>query len=347
MVCRLDWSEFGASLEASMGAMRGAKKIASILARGCLGLALASCTPPTSTGSAPDAEQKNSKSVLQSAGGGDQDSSDENTLAALLKAGDWLRGEVRERWTRPLFEKVKVRNSMAFRPEDIEALKGIFSKQALSDDSPDGHWHRPCLAVLTFDKSRVEGETLLISAEAELFWKGSDDPFVVERLLAESEIPKGDEDRLRAAFARAAVDLGKGVRIKDGMRRMKSESLLDVANGDDAHEAIWALRLLARREAKVGKKIAVLLNSPNRDIRSAALQALVAIKDPETVAELAGTVHLQDFEQLRIIIEAVTAIGGDEAMSFLEYLEAGHTDVDIRALAKEGQERIKRKRNAP
>ena len=50
---------------------------------------------------------------------------------------------------------------------------------------------------------------------------------------------------------------------------------------------------------------------------------------------------------MRLVIEAVSAIGGDEAAEFLEYVATGHSDSDLRSRAREGLERIGRQRSRP
>ncbi len=250
------------------------------------------------------------------------------------QAQQWL-----PRLSRPLFEEVRVFSENGLSLEDEESLQRLFLNKASVSDRQN-HWYRRADARVDVDVSRVEGETVVVSAEAHVVWRGDDDPFIVEGVLAEAEVPLGDQDRQRAALGRAVQALSEGVRAKDALRSSSTDELLAIANGDDPHAAIWSLQLLARRKSLRGQEIAKLLSSPNRDVGAAALQALVAIRDPETVSALAGSANLKDYEQLRMIMEAVTAIGGEEAVEFLDYLESGHPDPTIQALAKEDRNRV-------
>ena len=49
----------------------------------------------------------------------------------------------------------------------------------------------------------------------------------------------------------------------------------------------------------------------------------------------------------RMVVEAVSAIGGDEAAEFLEYVATGHSDADLRNRAREGLERLGRHPGQP
>jgi hypothetical protein len=42
------------------------------------------------------------------------------------------------------------------------------------------------------------------------------------------------------------------------------------------------------------------------------------------------------------VIEAVSTLGGEEAVDFLEFVASGHPDGKVRDRAKEGLERLKR-----
>ena len=90
----------------------------------------------------------------------------------------------------------------------------------------------------------------------------------------------------------------------------------------------WALELAAERGDGALRDVAIAALGRSTRLRTAGIQYLVALRDPATVQALAASVDFADPEEMAQVIEAVTAIGGDDARAFLEMLAAGASDAD-------------------
>ena len=104
----------------------------------------------------------------------------------------------------------------------------------------------------------------------------------------------------------------------------------------------WALTVgRARKLAAARPRAIELLTSPS-PLRDAAAGYLVALGDPGAVAALARAARFDEPPFLHTVIEAVAALGGEEARDFLEFVAGGHGDDDVRQHAREGLQRLER-----
>jgi HEAT repeat protein len=77
-----------------------------------------------------------------------------------------------------------------------------------------------------------------------------------------------------------------------------------------------------------------LLSDDEETIRDAALGALVELHDARAVPALTKTKSMKDRREMRKIIDALAALGGQEASDYLDFVANAHEDEEIRNMAK-------------
>src|SRR5262249_42368844 len=92
--------------------------------------------------------------------------------------------------------------------------------------------------------------------------------------------------------------------------------------------------------AAAADKLLALLQSPDPVIRDGAMGALIALREPRAVRPIIELAKFDDLPMMRRIIDAVGAIGGDDAKSYLELVAGGHDVPEIRDLAQQALARI-------
>jgi hypothetical protein len=207
-------------------------------------------------------------------------------------------------------------------------------------------------AVLTYDRGGTpKAPSILMTIEASLDL--GDALGVAARAAGERAVEKAGEAAAVDALASTLVEqVATELAAKLALRALTSTELVAAAAGIESPSelAAWTLELGAeRRIAALRPTAEAALAAKPRSARMdrAAIQYFVALGDPTAVPLLADSADFNDPAELASIIEAVTALGGDEAIEFLEMLAAGSTDVGLAERAKQGIERIRRRATAP
>ena len=104
------------------------------------------------------------------------------------------------------------------------------------------------------------------------------------------------------------------------------------APGEMRLEAIRVAAAHGLRE-EVSSLVA-LLSDDEEAIRDAALGALVELRDSRAVPALTKTKSMKDRREMRKIIDALAALGGQEAADYLSFVADAHEDEEIRNMAK-------------
>jgi hypothetical protein len=202
----------------------------------------------------------------------------------------------------------------------------------------------------TVENSSQGGPAIVAVVAAELRWlisneKEDSDPLTLrENILAEKPLASGTvPDRLVAAHvAQTVLALEDGLVIKERLRRAGGEQLASAARGKEIDTVMWALQVIAeRRPREAADAVIELLDSETPGLRAAAVAAAVALADPRAIEPLTRHADFTDYDTMRTVIEAVTAIGGEEAIEFLEFVQSGHPDDDIKQRAEEGLRRLR------
>jgi HEAT repeat protein len=86
-----------------------------------------------------------------------------------------------------------------------------------------------------------------------------------------------------------------------------------------------------------------LLGSDDELVRDGAIGALVALRDQRAIKPLTELASFSDVDMMRRVIDAVGAIGGEDARSYLELVAAGHEVPAVRELAEGALARLARR----
>lgn len=228
---------------------------------------------------------------------------------------------------------------------------------AREGDVPDTHVPRPVEAFLSLSydwapDAEPGAGALVLAAEARLEFvdRRSDiAPRVAMLLEASVPMPSGTGDAaaqkmLERLGTTAAENLAESLAARERLRRAPHAELLSALSVslEEPSLRIWGLQVAADRGLAEAAGAAVKsLGSEDEELRSAALSALVVFADPSTVAAITRGLDFNDYEELRVVMEAIQAIGGDDATSFLEFVASGHSDEGMRRRATEALERAR------
>jgi len=89
--------------------------------------------------------------------------------------------------------------------------------------------------------------------------------------------------------------------------------------------------------------LVALLSDDEEAIRDAALGALVELRDPRAVPALTKTKSMKDRREMRKIVDALAALGGQEAADYLSFVADAHEDEEIRIMARTALLRLRNK----
>lgn len=140
-------------------------------------------------------------------------------------------------------------------------------------------------------------------------------------------------EHARRTVQDTAEALGSQVRLLGADRALLLATLQRKDLDPDLRSVAIALVGL-RKEREALPVLIELLKDPEAEVRDKAIGALIEIGDRRAVKALAQSAAFHDTFELGKILEAVAALGGDEARSYLEFVAAGHQSAEIREEAK-------------
>ncbi|MBW2731011.1 MAG: HEAT repeat domain-containing protein [Deltaproteobacteria bacterium] len=187
----------------------------------------------------------------------------------------------------------------------------------------EGKEELAALVVVRLDPGIGEGMPLESSLIAPLKDVGGDKKHHMERTLAAA---------LMEVFWQA-----KMVRCPPGalVKALQAEKDMD--------RLLKLIPIAAERKIKDAvPQLIRLLSHEKRPVSDRAIGALATLRDPRGVKPLTKLAKLRDSRRLAQVIDAVAAIGGAEAASFLDFLAGGHANATIRNLAREARARMTR-----
>lgn len=230
---------------------------------------------------------------------------------------------------------------------------------ARDGDVPETHTARRVEAFLTLSydwapSAEPEAGALVLAAEARLeFVDGRSDlaPQVailmeasVPRLVKEAASAQAAQEALSGLAESATANLAESLVARERLRRAPHAELLSALSVGlkEPSMRIWGLQLAADRGLQEAVPAAIAsLATEDEALRAAAISALVALRDPSGVAALVKDVDFNSYEELAVTMEAISAIGGDDAIEFLEFVASGHSDDELRSRAKESLKRLR------
>ncbi len=169
-------------------------------------------------------------------------------------------------------------------------------------------------------------------------------PPFVDQAVAEHELAPGqkaDDALVRAHVARAVADLMRGLGARVQLAHADESTILYALDGPDSDLQAEAFVLVSeRRDREAVPTLISLLKRPEPAIVSRSIGALAEIGDPRAVKPLIARVHFDDLMELVPLVDALAAIGGDEAAAYLELVASGHDFPKVRALAAHALEHL-------
>ncbi len=129
-----------------------------------------------------------------------------------------------------------------------------------------------------------------------------------------------------------------GLAVADGETLGK-----ELLRAKDLQRLLPAVEIAGRRKLpRTVPALIKLLDHKEQRVSDSAVGALVALGDRRAVPPLTRLSKFSDTARLARILDAIASLGGDEAVSYLEFVASGHEDEDIRFMAEEALERMKR-----
>jgi hypothetical protein len=258
--------------------------------------------------------------------------------------------------------------TVAVDPRDVEhalaarlLASGIVVAQPASLEAGQG----PSAAVLrlrgefALDGAEVPGKALARAVvRLQLDTRPSDAPGAIEeQLQGQGEqtyvVPKGSARDAVAALRREvfsklvqriAGDLLEGVIARRKLESAPPEAIHAALTADAGELREEAIRMTGQRQLR-GEvpRLLELLTDDDEATRDAALGALIALKDARAVATLTKSRSLRDRREMRKIIEAISVLGGEEALDYLSFVAETHDDEEIRTQAAQARQRLLRR----
>lgn len=147
---------------------------------------------------------------------------------------------------------------------------------------------------------------------------------LVERLIEDSAFTLGSELHLISTDSRALLALVSKPEAAPELRQT-------------------AIQLLGQRKERLALPVLISLikerdpssesgeaRAVRKGLRDAAIGALVEIGDPSAVRPLLDSVPFRDYTEMGKVLEAVAALGGDEARRYLQFVKSSHPEPAIR-----------------
>ncbi|MCP4446884.1 MAG: HEAT repeat domain-containing protein [Myxococcales bacterium] len=167
-------------------------------------------------------------------------------------------------------------------------------------------------------------DNLILAAEAHLeFIDSREEGAPAAAVLIEAAVPADDggdapttelANRAMADMVEDAVAaLADSLVARERLRRAPHAELLSalLAGLKEPSMRTWALQLATERGLKEAVPAAIAaLEAEDEVLRSVAVAVLVELGDMSTVPALIAGADFDDYEELRVLIEAVSAIGG-------------------------------------
>ena len=188
--------------------------------------------------------------------------------------------------------------------------------------------------------------TLVAVVVAEITWQQEQHRLApIEKVLAERPQPaNSDLDGAMAKHVEETVLAAvRGLVAKETLRIAEETRLLGVLTTGEVDEILWALEVVRDRKISSAGSLAIaLLDSANKEIQAEALTTIVALRVRSAVGTLTKRAQFNDRAQMHSIIEALSVLGGVEAVEFLQFVASGHPETSIRQHALEAQNRLER-----
>jgi HEAT repeat protein len=179
-----------------------------------------------------------------------------------------------------------------------------------------------------------------------LRWMGlTDEAGLLSNVLSETPVARKDRARTgeiaTAQVSRTLSDAVADFVLKEKIRRLDPAAFEAALDSPDPELRALAFRVIGERKLRhLLPKLLTYLSSPDARVRDGAIGALVALGDPRAVKPLTELSKFRDLPTMVRVIDAVSAIGGEEARSYLELVASGHEVPEMREVAAKALEHL-------
>jgi hypothetical protein len=214
------------------------------------------------------------------------------------------------------------------------------SRHGGADAGPDVRMRRARMKVVY--GVEISGAVMRGEVSMALDWiDGGDDAELAESVACEGD---GGPDTAPKLVECAIMRGTEALVQKEKVRSGDAQAILAALEAADPALRQTAFAAIGERHVtQVVPRLLELLSSPDVLVRDGAIGALVALREPRAVKPLTELGQFHDLDMMRRIIDAVGAIGGEEARSYLELVASGHDNPAIRELATQALERMNRR----
>lgn len=163
---------------------------------------------------------------------------------------------------------------------------------------------------------------------------------LVQRTVEDTAAGLGDQLRLLGQPSKALMQIA-GDRQRDQGLRGIAIQLLGLRKEREALPVLVAV--IKEKDAEGAKPSAAEAGEGPGSLRDHAIGALLEIGDQAAVRPLLDVVQLGDRVEVGKILEAVAALGGEEARRYLEFVSISHSDERVRGEAKAALGRLNKR----
>lgn len=189
----------------------------------------------------------------------------------------------------------------------------------------------------------------LAAVEVTATWLGQSEPFlrenlVGERLVNDREEPEEASKVITAHLVQTTDEACRGLIEQERLRGGGDVALVELlSSGKGTPQLLrFALSQLPKRNIDSAVDLtAPYLSSEHAEVREQAVATLVALGDPRGVDPLTKIAEFADHETMHMVLEAVSVLGGQDAIDYLEFVAAGHSDPEVKARANKALERAR------
>lgn len=151
----------------------------------------------------------------------------------------------------------------------------------------------------------------------------------------------GPGDAFQRLAERTTEDLLSAYAGRQKLWSADDGTVTKAAAADKGDLRLEAIRIIGARKLKDQLPTLIrLLSDEDEATRDTALGAVVAIGDRSAVRALADSRQMRDSYEMSKILDAVAALGGQEAKDYLSFVGETHDDPEIRSMAKTALERL-------
>ncbi|MFH0899814.1 MAG: HEAT repeat domain-containing protein, partial [Pseudomonadota bacterium] len=169
-----------------------------------------------------------------------------------------------------------------------------------------------------------------------------------ENLVTET-VSGRKEKRPLAEIARGHLlhtlrDAVAGIAAQEKVRIGETAAVVEALISEDSGLQSMAFAVVRERRIDAAvPRLIELLGSPDPLVRDRSLGVLVSLRERRAVSAVTKLARFDDLDTMRRILDAVGAIGGEEARAYLELVATGHDHPVIRGIANDALQRMLRR----